>query len=209
MARFTTLRRLITRSRRAIQRARGRPAPVSRNHLPLRMTVGRDCHIYTNQLDGRFGRYITLGDEVVLAGRSKIICHDAARGGQTGVYLTAPVKIGSRTYIGADATVLPGVTIGEDVVVGAGSVVTRDVPDGAVVAGSPARQVGTSADLDKKRLALLDSLPVFDPGLYNVQPVPPDRLDELDRAVRVRGGYVLLDRAEHERGRARRGELND
>jgi maltose O-acetyltransferase len=164
MARFSTLRRLITRTRRAIQQARVRSAPVSRYHLPPGMKVGKDCHIYTGNLDGRFGRYITLGDEVVLAGRAKIICHDAARGGQTGVYLTAPVKIGSRTYIGADATVLPGVTIGEDVVVGAGSVVTKDVLDGVVVAGSPARQVGTSADLDKRRLALPDSLPVFDPG---------------------------------------------
>ena len=49
--------------------------------------------------------------------------------------------------IGANATILPGVVVGEDALVGAGSVVVRDVPPGAVVAGNPARVIGQVADL--------------------------------------------------------------
>ena len=49
-----------------------------------------------------------------------------------------PVKIGSNVWIGGGAIILPGVTIGDDAIVGAGSVVTRDVPAGATVAGNPA-----------------------------------------------------------------------
>lgn len=49
--------------------------------------------------------------------------------------------------IGANATVLPGVVVGENALVGAGSVVVRDVPAGAVVAGNPARVIGQIADL--------------------------------------------------------------
>lgn len=56
----------------------------------------------------------------------------------------APVVIGSNVWLGANVTVLPGVTIGDDAVVGAASVVTRDVPVGAVVVGSPARVVRTA-----------------------------------------------------------------
>lgn len=53
-----------------------------------------------------------------------------------------PTRVGRRASIGSHATILPGVTIGEDALVGAGAVVTRDVPAHAIVAGVPARVVG-------------------------------------------------------------------
>ncbi|ACL56662.1 sugar O-acetyltransferase [Methylobacterium nodulans] len=56
-----------------------------------------------------------------------------------------PVRIGRNCWIGAGALILPGVTVGDDAIVGAGSVVTRDVPAGATVAGNPARPVRRSA----------------------------------------------------------------
>ena len=55
----------------------------------------------------------------------------------------ARVVIGTGVWFGANVTVLPGVQIGDGAVVGAGAVVTRDVPAGAVVVGVPAKQVGT------------------------------------------------------------------
>src|SRR5699024_3802280 len=58
----------------------------------------------------------------------------------------APITIGRNVWIGANATVLKGVTIGEDAVVAAGSVVVEDVPEGAVVVGSPARVVRSVTD---------------------------------------------------------------
>ena len=56
-------------------------------------------------------------------------------------YERAPVRIGDGTWVGARAMILPGVTIGKRVVVAAGSVVTRDVPDDSLVAGNPARVI--------------------------------------------------------------------
>ena len=50
-----------------------------------------------------------------------------------------PVKIGDRCWIGANSIILPGVTIGNNVVIGAGSVVTKDIPDNVVAVGSPAK----------------------------------------------------------------------
>lgn len=53
-----------------------------------------------------------------------------------------PTRVRRRASIGSNATILPGVTIGESAMVGAGAVVTRDVPDHAIVVGVPARIVG-------------------------------------------------------------------
>ena len=58
-----------------------------------------------------------------------------------------PVLIKRAAKVGANATLLPGVVIGAGCLVGAGSVVTRDVPDDAVVVGNPARQVGRASEL--------------------------------------------------------------
>jgi len=55
---------------------------------------------------------------------------------------TAPVDIGSNVWVGERALVMRGVTVGDDAVVAAGAVVTKDVPAGAIVAGNPARVVG-------------------------------------------------------------------
>ena len=58
----------------------------------------------------------------------------------------APIKIGCRVWIGAHATVLPGVTIGDNAVIAAGAVVTKDVPANAVVGGVPAKIIKIIGD---------------------------------------------------------------
>jgi acetyltransferase-like isoleucine patch superfamily enzyme len=83
---------------------------------------------------------ITIGDDVALA--SDVYVIDSNSHGVEGrPHVEAPVRIGDGTWVGARAMILPGVTIGKRVVVAAGSVVTRDVPDDSLVAGNPARVV--------------------------------------------------------------------
>ncbi|WP_166982523.1 DapH/DapD/GlmU-related protein [Paramicrobacterium fandaimingii] len=75
-----------------------------------------------------FGKNIRLGKRVfIISG-----CRFQDQGG---------IAIGSNLWLGANVTVLPGVTIGEDAVVGAGSIVTKDVPARTIVVGSPARVI--------------------------------------------------------------------
>ena len=57
-----------------------------------------------------------------------------------------PVKIGDHTFIGPNSTILMGTEIGKHCVIGAGAVVTKNVPDYAIVAGVPAKKIGTTKD---------------------------------------------------------------
>lgn len=61
-----------------------------------------------------------------------------------------PVHIGNRVWIGAGAVIMPGVTIGDDSVIGAGSVVTKDIPSGVVAVGNPCRVLREIAERDKQ-----------------------------------------------------------
>ena len=79
-----------------------------------------------------------IGHNTVLA----TLNHDLAASRRTDMY-PVPITIGRNVWIGSNATVLPGITIGDNAVVAAGSVVTTDVPGNAVVVGSPARVVRT------------------------------------------------------------------
>ena len=88
---------------------------------------------------------ITIGDEACIGAGCKIYDTDFHSvnpeyrlNGNTKVP-TAPVTIGKRVFLGANVTVLKGVTIGDEAVVGAGSIVTHDSPAREIWAGSPAK----------------------------------------------------------------------
>lgn len=91
---------------------------------------------------------IEIGDETQIGPGVQILTADHPRDPrerETGVEWGIPVKIGRNVWIGAGALILPGVTVGDDAIIGAGAVVTRDVPKGATVAGNPARIVPPKA----------------------------------------------------------------
>lgn len=101
-------------------------------------------HSVINQkcrLDNRGG--LTIGDHASISSEVCILTadHDPASPQFAGRH--RPVRISSYTFIGTRAIILPGVTIGEGAIVAAGAVVTKDVAPFQIVAGSPAREIGT------------------------------------------------------------------
>lgn len=85
---------------------------------------------------------VTIGDETQIGPGVQILTADHPRDPvqrRNGLEFGRPIAIGRNVWIGGGALILPGVTVGDDAIIGAGSVVTRDVPPGATVAGNPAR----------------------------------------------------------------------
>lgn len=88
-----------------------------------------------------FGNII-IDDDVMIASGVRLISNNHDLDNRM-VLTCKPVHIKRNCWIGAGATILRGITIGENSVVGAGSVVTKDVPDNVIVAGNPAKIIRT------------------------------------------------------------------
>ena len=69
----------------------------------------------------------------------------------SGLETTAPITLGDNVWLGGDVTILPGVTIGSNTVIGAGSVVTKDIPSGVVAVGNPCKAAASETGAGRGR----------------------------------------------------------
>lgn len=103
------------------------------------LTLVDDTHIYV-------GDYTMFGPNVTIATAGHPILPELR---EKGLQYNAPVRIGRNCWIGAGAIILPGITIGDNVVVGAGSVVTKDLPDNVIAVGNPCKVLREVNEHDK------------------------------------------------------------
>lgn len=103
------------------------------------LTCVDDTHIY-------IGDYTMIGPNVTIATAGHPILPELRK--QLYQY-NMPVHIGRNCWIGAGAIIMPGVSIGDDSVIGAGSVVTKDIPEGVVAVGNPCRVMREINEQDK------------------------------------------------------------
>ena len=105
----------------------------------LNITVGRSVFIHQGCMFMGHGA-IDISDQVMIGPKVNLVTagHPLEPDRRRRFITSAPITVGRNVWIGAAATVLPGVDIGADAVVAAGAVVTRDVPQATLVAGVPA-----------------------------------------------------------------------
>lgn len=118
----------------------------------LGVSIGDDVHFY-GMKPGMFSTepwLITIGSHVHITSGCQFVTHDGGtlvlRHREPSLELTAPIVVGNRVYVGMNTTILLGVTIGDDVIIGTGSVVTKDIPAGSVAAGVPARVIKSTQE---------------------------------------------------------------
>ncbi len=119
----------------------GRHTHFGRNvYANFNLTLVDDAHIYV-------GDYTMLGPNVVLATAGHPILPELR---EKAYQFNMPVRIGRNCWLGAGVIVLPGVTIGDNTVIGAGSVVTKDIPANVVAVGNPCRVLREISEHDRE-----------------------------------------------------------
>lgn len=109
-----------------------------------KLSIGRGYVNRNAQI--RCQKEITIGDDVAIARDVYIMDSDSHSILEDGYEMARPISIGNHVWIGARAMILKGVTIGDGAIIAAGSVVTKDVPSMAVVAGVPAKVIKENVD---------------------------------------------------------------
>lgn len=112
------------------------------------MDINRSCRIsFKANLDKTHPKGVHIGKNSYIGAGAYILSHDYSRNLHLDTY------IGESCFIGINAIIMPGINIANEVIVGSGSVVTKDVPSNCIVAGNPARIIKT--DIKTKKFGQL------------------------------------------------------
>lgn len=127
------------------------------------LTLGKNVTImYGVKFDPPHNALISIGNNVSIAPDVTFIAHDASTFKLINLSRLGEIKIGDDCFVGARSLILPGVVVGPRTIIGAGSVVAKDIPADSVAVGNPCRVVGSLDDFVRRRQQLAKECPVFD-----------------------------------------------
>jgi maltose O-acetyltransferase len=141
-------------------------------------------------LDSSHCFLISIGDNCTIGPNVRLIAHDASTKNLLGYTKIGRIDIRENCFIGDSAIVLPNVTIGPNSIVGAGSVVTRDVPSGTVAAGNPAKVISSIEDYIKKIQDMSKEKKIFTEEYY-IENLNDAKREEMIRSIGESIGFIV------------------
>lgn len=159
------------------------------------LRIGNKVDIFSEYpFDSIYPGLITVGDYVTISSNVKILAHDASMGYVTkGSCKIGIVEIGNHVFIGANVTILPNTRIGDYAIIGAGSVITGDVPSGTVYTGNPAKMITTTAEFQVKHEENMKTHPITNRPWREFVNMTDSEWEDLRNLLKDTYGYVVRD----------------
>lgn len=154
------------------------------------MKIGKNFKADKPRFDASHCWLISIGDNVTFGPNVYLLAHDASTKSFLGYTKIGKVSIGNNTFIGADTTVMPGVSIGESCIIGTGSLVTKDIPANTVYAGRPAKFICSLEEYLEKNRNLMQTNPVYDYSYTLGGEITEEKKQQMIKELQFGIGYV-------------------
>lgn len=156
------------------------------------LKLGNDVHIVDQCfLDAAHCYLIQIDNNVTIAPNVTLLAHDASTKEFLNYTKLGKVHIKENTFLGHSSIIMPGVTVGKNCIIGAGSVVTKDIPDGVVAAGAPAKIITTlDAYLEKIKKDVADNNKTVFGSDYHIYNLDDKKRAELVKSATGTFGYI-------------------
>lgn len=162
------------------------------DHIKMGMIIGKNCDIHPGLIvDHSHCWLIEVGDNVTIAPQVYLLAHDASTKRYLNYAKIGKIVIKNNAFIGARALIMPGVTIGENAIVAAGSIVNKSVPDGAIVGGNPSKIIGSTKDYISKHEALIKNSPIYDHNWTIRNGITKSMKRQMNTDLENKNGYVI------------------
>lgn len=162
------------------------------DYLKMGMKVGKNCDINPGlMVDYSHCWLIELEDNVTLAPQVYLLAHDASTKRKLNYTRLGKVVIKKGAFIGARTIIMPGVTIGENAIVAAGSVVTKSVESNTVVGGNPAKFIMGTEDFFDKSSEKMKVSKVYDQSYTIPGGIDQQKKEQMVKELEQTAGYVI------------------
>lgn len=156
------------------------------------LKIGKNVHVFDGVfLDPSHCFLISIGDNCTIAPNVRLIAHDASTKTFLGIVKIGMIKIQNNCFLGDSVIVLPGVTIGPNVIIGAGSVVTRDIPPDSVATGNPAKVISTIGKFLEKHKEDKNKYRCFIESQYEIDNISDKNKEEMLYYLAGNIGYMI------------------
>lgn len=156
------------------------------------MKIGTGCDINPGlMVDHSHCWLIEIGNYVTLAPEVYLLAHDASTKRYLNYSKIGKVVIEDYAFIGARAIIMPGVTVGKNAIVAAGSVVTKSVEPNTVVGGNPAKPIMKTDELMIKHTELMKTAKIYDKSYLLNSGITSEKKKQMCEELKNESGYII------------------